>query len=432
VAWRVPDSRWFDEAEWEAAPTCSMPAALPRPGNFPKSVKLVQHLHLRRTCLSEYLPWKTDPCPSIMSSTTMNPGFLTSSDELQLDEKLHPALKKLIIEKYSTSLAPASIKLIKAGAADKVQPHADDKLRVALVDLSGNGKICAPRLAGWGSPVMGQAASIGKIAILYAAFQLLYDLRAMAGLNVKTIRTKDDLVKYTTEVAWKALTCRPHLSCLFTFDDTVSPIKVEMNEKLNDYLNRMVDGSCSGVSPQLASELIMCIGFEYIASLLWQSGLYHPKRRGLWLNNTYCLDQPEKVDLDPRCHQLLSYPTGSYVCKYVKWTNNPLGNLAGIYITALSAATFFTLLAQERLVNVRSSREMEAMLKKGCWASAGGVPETARRAAKCGHADDALNDAMLIDSGTRRYVLAFVTKGATDFYGGSFLREIDQLVQNNP
>jgi len=39
---------------------------------------------------------------------------------------------------------------------------------------------------------------------------------------------------------------------------------------------------------------------------------------------------------------------------------------------------------------------------------------------------------MLIDSGTRRYVLAFVTKGATDFYGGSFLREIDQLVQNNP
>jgi len=120
VSWRAPDSRWFDEAEWEAAPTCSMPAALPRPGNFPKSVKLVQHLHLRRTCLSEYLPWKTDPCPSIMSSTTMNPGFLTSSDELQLDEKLHPALKKLIIEKYSTSLAPASIKLIKAGAADKV------------------------------------------------------------------------------------------------------------------------------------------------------------------------------------------------------------------------------------------------------------------------------------------------------------------------
>src|SRR5262245_29038694 len=52
-------------------------------------------------------------------------------------------------------------------------------------------------------------------------------------------------------------------------------------------LKEMVDRSFSGVSTSRASELILRLGFEFIASVLFQSGLRHPTRGGLWFGNTF-------------------------------------------------------------------------------------------------------------------------------------------------
>ena len=91
------------------------------------------------------------------------------------------------------------------------------------------------------------------------------------------------------------------------------------------------------------------------------------------------------------------------------WAKNPLP-AKGIFLTALSVATFFTLLAQARLVNEQLSRDMEALLANGCSWLYGDLPTATIRAAKCGVASPLRHDAGLIEHGTRRYVLVYLTE----------------------
>jgi hypothetical protein len=274
------------------------------------------------------------------------------------------------------------------------------------------------------------AASTGKIGIIYTAYQMLSDLRETAFIYARTIRTTGNLSDKMKKDAWKSLVCQPDLSWLFTFDDSVNPVRVEMSKSLDDYLKNMVGGP-SRSSTQLAFELILRIGFEYLASVLWQSGLRHPRRRGLWFHNTYEADTIDNRLVNLSCNKKDNYYDSGRQINYVRWTRDPLGGV-GIDLNALSAATFFTLLAQRRLVNPQLSQQMEALLSTGCWLSGASVPTGARRlAVKCGAASNNDHDAALIINGGRCYVLVLLIKNAIGLERGRLVNDLDRLVRNN-
>jgi hypothetical protein len=142
-----------------------------------------------------------------------------------------------------------------------------------------------------------------------------------------------------------------------------------------------------------------------IANLAWQSGLFHPTRGGLWLTT--------------------SFGKGS-------WGSNPVKGVSSANLTALSAATYFTLLAQGRLVDDAGSTDIKNVLLKGCTTSLfpGGLGV---KAAKCGIYSSYLHDCVLIDRGSVRYVVAGVTKTKSSEYSKykQLFEELDKLIGRN-
>jgi hypothetical protein len=344
----------------------------------------------------------------------MNPGFIMSDDRIQFDKRLDDALVELLVsdKDYRKFLAADSI--------TNKWPSQGDRIRLALVDLTGN-RICTPGFAGWGSTWPTSGASTAKIGIVYTAYQLLFDLREQVRVN--RLRKTKDLIQKAKE-SWTGLTCTPDLAWLFTFDESAGPLGVELGPQLRDHLEKMINHNFSNVSTPRASELILRLGFEYIASVMWQSGLRHPTRQGLWFGNTF-RSGPTSAKVDARCHI-----PGSPII----WAKNPLP-AKGIFLTALSVATFFTLLAQQRLVNEGLSRSIEALLFNGCSWLRADLPEATIRAAKCGVASPFRHDAGLVQNDNRRYVIVYLTENLqmSDDLRTRFVQDLDQLIKkNNP
>ena len=410
------------EQAWEMPAGRLTPILPPVFHNLPQGLVPVPHMHVRRICSTDASSLTSDSGPRVMLPTNMNPGFITADDQIQFDKKLDDALIKLMVEdrEYRTFLAPESIR--------NRSPSAGDKIRIALVDLTGR-KLCSPGYAGWGSTTQMRSASTAKIGIVFAVHQLLFDLREMVRVN--NIQSTADLLRKAKDT-WAALKCQPDLTWLFNFDQTTSPLKVEKSQNLVNHLSKVVDATFSGISTSLASQLIMRVGFEYIASVLWQSGLRHPTRQGLWFGSTFC-PVPASAPTDPSCH--------SKGCPVV-WAKDPFA-IKRIYLNALSVATFFTLLAQQRLVNEQFSRDIETLLSRGCswlFADLSGIARV--RAAKCGivsitsgagQLGNFRHDAGLIENDSRRYVLVYLTRNLpmSDRLRTRFVRDLDRLIQNN-
>jgi subtilisin family serine protease/peptidoglycan hydrolase-like protein with peptidoglycan-binding domain/3',5'-cyclic AMP phosphodiesterase CpdA len=383
----------------------------------PKQPKLVTHTHVRATCSSSDV-WKPDDDPIALELANTNPGFIDANDEIILDTKLNDALADLLVTKYSRLLAKTSVTNKKASR--------DDRIRIALVDLTGK-KLCHPGYAGWGSTVAMSGASTAKIAIFYAAAQLEFDLQNLA--KSKGIKTRADLLREAGASLLQPLTCQPDLKWLMAFDETVDPVGVRMSAELKKHMDDVVEEHSS--TPN-ASELIMRLGFDYIASLVWQSGLRDPARGGEWIGSSYCSGRT-KAPHNPRCHvfqECPGLPNGRFV-----WKTDPLG-LRSIILNALSAATFFTLLAQGRLVSAAGSATIESFLVRACSWFPLAVP--GRRAAKCGLTSDLLHDAGLIEHDNRRYAIAFLTRGANaalraqnDKLVIELIQDLDGLIKNN-
>ena len=156
------------------------------------------------------------------------------------------------------------------------------KLGIAVVDLADPAH---PRLADVRGDEMIYAASVPKIGVLYAAFQARKEGR------------------------------------------------LAIDDGFRETLTQM----CRVSSNQCASAAIQKVGFPYIASVLWQSGLYDPERGGgLWVGKAYG-------------------GQNDY------WHRDPVKNLSH-GANARSLATLLTLLAQDRLVDAKSSAEMKEIL----------------------------------------------------------------------
>lgn len=261
-------------------------------------------------------------------------------------------------------------------------PKLKNKVKIALVDMSGRTKSTCPSFAGLNENDNFGGASTPKIAPLYALFQLKYELENLL-LLTPSILTIVDLEKEMLRkwATLKGLGIKPKISKLYVLNGRVLSFKPDIQAILNNF---------SHTNPGL-SKIISLIGYAYIGSLMVKSGLFQPKSgkkrygEGIWLTSSY----------------------GKYIGV---WGSSPFGGLGGggQNITAKSVATFFTLLAQNKLVY---SREMKNILggNGGCMVSQW---VTNVVAAKCGIVNTHLIDALIYDDGSgTTYALSFLTKG---------------------
>lgn len=269
----------------------------------------LEHFHIRKFLDPGIRALMPDPSPSVMTPAQMNPGYVLPSDPRRT--VLQSALSTLLSTKYASALLP------------------NMRLRVALVDLS-EAKQHTPIFAGhaaWGPGSAVDGASLPKILALYAVYQLRFDLNTYADRNKIT---KGSVLRssMTKEWAKKGLRSVPDLTGLFKFVERVGhPVNAALR-KIHDIHHNSVSRA-----------LIIALGFEYIGSVALQSGLFDEVQSGLWLNAAY--NKPP-----------------------ITWTSSPFPKLFRHNATALATASYFTLLAQGRLVNQTTSKEIAGVLAK--------------------------------------------------------------------
>lgn len=269
----------------------------------------------------------------------LNPGFVDTKDELVVTTPMQTMLADLLTRKgspFRQHLTDDSIL--------RCQPHGGDKLRIALVDLTEK-KLTQPEFVAWGATPAVDAASSAKVGALYAAYQLMNDLQHVAA--VEKITKVADLIAEMNK-RWKKFSSPPTLARFL--NSSANPPALDFSKEVRDAFANIIDHDNANHAGRV---LIEIIGYPYIASLMWQSGLRHPKRGGLWLTTSYESGVPRWDDAPPMTPALAGGHTAS----------------------ALSLVTFFTLLEQGRLVNVASSKKMKAHLStasffdKSYWAA---------------------------------------------------------------
>jgi hypothetical protein len=390
--WRVPADEEFESGGGGT----TVP---PKP---PKGLVLLRHFHIPKS-----LPGAGR---ALMNPAGMNPGFVNAADQL-VTGTLHARLQALMVSTYKK----------RAG-----------KISLALVDLTGK-RLFAPDLAGWRSTVASSGASLPKIAPLYAVHQLRFDLQVCADFYKLT--TKKALVEQIRK-EWSQAglnsSQQPDLDELFKYTEAPpKPVAVEPSDWLVKVSACTIDGDCNWS----ASLLIDRVGFGYMGSALWQSGLFHHARGGLWLTTNYgdtckdcsdfCCDVKSKV-------RKATKPVGAPPAKF------------GQNATALSAATYFTLMAQGRLADAATSGHIRKALEPGCSLF---LPLNIDTPKKCGFIAGVFNEVMLRERDVGivqkpkviRYVIAVMTNGAlsSDFEAQAFFTQLkadaERLIQqNNP
>lgn len=298
----------------------------------PKSLILPDHFHVPKIPDPRRPGSFSAGAVTRMTVNAMNPGFIDATDQLTTDTSstgLQACLNKLVTTRFPGLLSSGTNK----------SAVACDRIRIGLVDLTG-GKLTQPDFAGWGSTASMNGASVTKILAVYAAFQLRFDLRNMAkSLSI----TNGTVLEKAARSSWTAKGLKgslPNLAWLFDIRKwSGSPDKLDLSATARaQFKGDNVNHN------ETMSKLIAQIGYPYIGSVTWQSGLRHPARGGLWLSSAYAKS-------------------------VASWAGNPLRGptpMFGHNVTALSVATFLTLLAQRKLIDDASSQEIQAALRSGC------------------------------------------------------------------
>jgi hypothetical protein len=336
-----------------------------------------------------------------MSPDKMNPGYFDASGNLKVNTTLQQAVTNLVTTRYK--------KYVNGSA-----PSKSDKIFIALVDLSGD-KFHKPQFSGWGPTFPKYPASTAKIAALYGIMQLKFDLQkrlADAGIT-KTADVPNFLGEFQKkhklpgyELSW---------SKIFDYVSTASGIQVNISAALD----KLIVDTFKNNNNYSASQLIKNVSYKYLASVLLQSGITSPSLGGLWITGGYG-------------------GTGSWGDPPRKKFSTEGSNSA----TALSCATYFTLMAQGRLVNDASSVKISNYLNDACsffWSAraqsvisiAGNIPT------KCGVWSKYKSDVILVNdqNGKHRFVACVLTELAGDksFSLDDMLIDLNGIIKaNNP
>jgi len=356
----------------------------------PKNLVLLDHTHIPKAPDPAHPGTFIAGAPTKLAVADLNPLFFAGSGTVILDSTptgLQHCMDRLISSGFNELL----------GSKGQTGPGAGDHVHVALVDLT-RGKLSAPEFAAWGAPVDMYGASVPKILALYAACQLRADLRSMIALKAPA----DGKQLESLAVAeWKAkgLTVPlPDLVWLFDIRKWTAGTTLDFAAGARAAFAHISD-NCS------AGTLIAKVTLPYIGSLAWQSGLLRPTSSGLWLKSAYC--------------------------GKASW-NSPVNTPFTHNATALSAATYFTLLAQGRLVDDASSTDIRNALKHGCVTSL--FPPLPVVASKCGIYGGYIHDCAWIQDGDVRYVVAVLSKLSTPKQQQQYtqlIAQLDTLIRQN-
>jgi hypothetical protein len=336
--------------------------------------------------------------------TPLNPGFIDPvTNTLQRDGALQKALEALIRSGYRKSAS---------------------MLSVALVDLV---KPTKPRLAGWRESQPTYGASISKVLQLYALFQLKCDLEEIA--RIDKVSTEADL-NSAAEKRWRSAGIKdsfPKVACLFDFVPGKSGLTVKLNTRSLRLMQTLSCGTDDCIDNNYyTTNTMRYLGLPYIGSVAWQSGLFDNVRGGLWLSMGY---GKTVVESGPASCRLDSQNAGWPGRNPAAADSSTRKFVAGAHsATALSLATFYTLLAQNRLP---SSMEIIDILKRGCWIGRDGCPsrslEDAQIIAKCGYWGGYFHDAGLVLKTGTRYAFAIMDRSG-EFCTYRLLADLDRLI----
>ena len=412
--------------------------------DLPPRLRCLKHFQHCRYIPGDY---GRPPAYSTMTPESMNPGFIDPlTDTLiknQTPDSLQQRLQVLIENDYG-----------------KIK----DKIAVALVDLTSDSLLLDPEFAGWRETVSPPSAgSLAKICALYALYQLRFDLDVLARIDPdglrKPITTKQKLID-RAEQWWDEQglprSSQPQLNELFDFSENPpAPVSVQLkpSPETEGLLCCIFHQNCNGAADVLVHKL----GFPYLASVLWQSGLYSRTRGGLWIMGPFsrflacqriCFRDQIRTD----CARFGTINRRSLPI-VISGRKFPTTNL--LNVTALSAATFFTLMAQDRLGDEQTSKNIRWELQPTCTFWLGkpncigfGVEELkSSLPRKCG-VDKIkvkgierlqLHDVILMERKVRgkdiRYVAALLTDGLTGdqesakCFFGKFLTKLDEIIQ---
>jgi hypothetical protein len=356
----------------------------------PAGLALLDHMHVPKAPDPAHPGTFKTGLLTVMKTADMNPGWIDANDSLVTDKSgagLQRCLELSITSDFQGLLSRRG----------QTAPAASDRIHVALVDLTGN-KLTKPDFAGWGSTLAIFGASVPKILPLYAAYQLRSDLRDL--ISRRSPKDGPELEKFAID-EWKAkgLTTKlPDLVFLLDVRKWNPADALDFTAATRDTFAN-ISKNC------LPGKLIAKVGFPYIGSVAWQSGLFHPTRGGLWLKAAFCRQ-------------------GSWA--------SPVKSPHALNASALSAATYFTLLAQGRLVDDPSSGEIKDALKHGCVTSL--LPPLPVVASKCGIASGHVHDCAWIEDADVRYVIAVMSRLSTNAHARQYTKlckELDKLIREN-
>lgn len=350
------------------------PSTLSRSAQLAGGVNVVRLRHFQRLVEPDPAdPKKVKPGKIVpLHPDLMNPGFIDRSavepGRVKLDvvsKGLQPCLEDLLKRSYPGLLAED-----KPG-----RPSLCDRVRVALVNLTGP-RWFDPDLALWGGTYPMEAASVGKLLVVYALYQLRFDLRELAARTNSTDRAK---LRAAALSFWRELRRedQPALDELFgweTWDG--KPDSLDFNKRTQERLDAAIrcNDNCA------MGRLMVQIGFPFVGSVASQSGLWEPLvRGGLWLSATFA-GRPYVRSGCP--------PPESCTGVSRSWSRNPVRAPKPLFAhnaTALAVATFYTLLSQYRLVDPQSSIDIMLLLGSGCVSLPfGQTIRTVASAKKCG------------------------------------------------
>ena len=316
----------------------------------PKVVRLTHWQQLVKPHPSD--PGKIAPGKIVpLHPNNMNPRSLDpwgGPDWATTDTRLQSSLEALLTEGWFNFLLANG----KSGI-----PSQCDRVRVALVNLTGS-RWFDPALALWGGTYPTEGASIGKVLVVYALFQLRFDLRVLAFL--KHVTNPTELRKAARE-SWRGMLRpedQPMLDALFgwaAWDG--KPDNLDFNERTKVRLRAAI--ACNDDCAM--GRLMVQVGFSFIGSVAFQSGLWEPLGPGgLWLSATFA----GKALVEKKCP-----PPESCAGVNRSWSQDPYRTRKPLFhhnATALALAKFYTLLSQFRLVDQRSSLEIMYLLGEGC------------------------------------------------------------------
>ena len=220
-------------------------------------------------------------------------------------------------------------------------------LAVAIIDLTLRARradgLGWTTFAGWNLYDQRFAASLVKIAAMFAAYRLRNNVRA-AAVEVTATDAKE-LFQIITD-SWKSVVENvipsgkpdfPVFDRIFTVSGGTGGWTIDFTSVFSKHLREMIGHS----NNQSAGFIIDAVGFQYLNGALAAEGLYSDEYGGLWLGGNY---------------------NGR------NWMIEPISKKTHMGATAGAVASFLTLLDGDRLVNSQASDEMRKLMRQaGSW-----------------------------------------------------------------